>query len=71
MLISETREFIQTYGIDGLHFDDVQTWPQIFEADLDELERKDTDGSPAYDIEEIFYGVVVKPRTVSGYWATE
>jgi len=64
-------ELIQTYGIDGLHIDDAQTWPQIFEADYDELERRDPDGSRAFDIEETFYGNIIKPRCVSGYWATE
>ena len=43
----------------------------MFEADLEELERRDTDGAPAYEVEDIFFGNIVKPRSVTGYWATE
>lgn len=71
LIINETCEFIKTYNIDGIHIDDAQIWPHTFEADIEELERKDTDGTPAYEVEDIFFGKIIKPKTISGYWSTE
>ena len=71
LLIDEAVELCSKYRIDGLHLDDAQCWPNILEADIQELERKDTDGSPAYTPEDVFYGNIVAPRTFSGYWNTE
>jgi len=71
LLISEAIELITKYKIDGLHLDDAQCWPNILDANTTELERNDTDGTPAYTQDEIFYGKIVIPKTFSGYWCTE
>ena len=71
LLINEAIELISKYKIDGLHLDDAQCWPNLLEANISELERNDTDGTPAYTPEEIFYGKIVIPRTFTGYWMTE
>ena len=47
-LIEEVLKFASETGIDGIHLDNGQAWPQIFEPDIEELTRKDLDGEPAY-----------------------
>ena len=48
LLVDEVLGFATRSGIDGIHLDNGQAWPQIFEPDLEELTRVDADGSPAY-----------------------
>ena len=62
---------IEACEIDGIVLEDAQSWPQIFEVDTEELERKDTDGTNAYGLDDLFFGNIVKTKSVSGYWATE
>lgn len=37
LLIDEVLEFAKRHGIDGINLDNGQAWPQINEADLEEL----------------------------------
>jgi len=37
LLIDEVLEYSQKFGIDGIHLDNGQAWPQIMEPDLEEL----------------------------------
>lgn len=71
LLIEETEDLIKKYGVDGFHLDDIQSWPPMFEVDIEELERKEFDGENIYNIEDIFYGKIVLQRSFTGYWATE
>lgn len=48
LLVAEVISFAEKSGIDGIHLDNGQAWPQIFEPDIEELTREDADGSPAY-----------------------
>lgn len=71
LLIEETEDLVEKYGVDGFHLDDVQSWPPMFDVDIEELERKEFDGENIYTIEDIFYGKIVLQRSFTGYWATE
>ena len=42
-------------GVDGIHLDNGQAWPQIMEVDMEELLRIDVDGEPAYTAEQNFF----------------
>lgn len=44
LLIDEVLNFSKRHGISGINLDNGQAWPQINEADLDELMRLDVDG---------------------------
>ena len=68
MLITEVKELINKFDIDGLHLDNCHTWPQIMELDASEMYRMDNDGQPAYSPMEILNGEIVLPNTESGYW---
>ena len=59
MLIDEVLEFSEKFGVDGIHLDNGQAWPQILEADIEELSRNDVDGQPAYTAEDFMNGEVV------------
>ena len=37
LLIDEIIDYSTTFGIDGIHLDNGQAWPQIMEPDLEEL----------------------------------
>lgn len=43
LLIDEVVTYTQKYGIDGIHMDNGQAWPQIMEPDVEELSRLDVD----------------------------
>ena len=59
-----------TTGVDGIHLDNGQAWPQIMELDMDELLRVDVDGEPAYTAEDIMNGEIVIRNENYGYWNT-
>ena len=44
LLINEVLSFARKTGIEGIHLDNGQAWPQIMEPDLEELRRVDIDG---------------------------
>jgi len=68
MLIDEVMTFTGKHGIDGIHLDNGQAWPQIMEPDIDELSRIDVDGEPAYSAEDFMNGEVVIRNENYGYW---
>ena len=71
LLVQETMFFVEKYGIDGLNLDDSQGWPQLFEADLEEMSRNDTDDEQIYNLENRFYGDFIQKGKITGYWTTE
>jgi hypothetical protein len=68
LLIEEVLTFATNTGVDGIQLDNGQAWPQIFEPDLDELNRNDVDGLPAYSTEDMMNGEVVIRNENHGYW---
>ena len=68
LLIEEILSLANNYNIDGIHLDNGQSWPQIFELDDTELKRLDTDGKPCYTPKEILEGIIVKSNEISGFW---
>lgn len=70
LLVGEIVAFAEKYGIDGVHLDNGQAWPQIMEVDLEELQRIDIDGVPAYTPLDLMNGEIVKQNENFGYWNT-
>lgn len=70
LLISEVLNFSKTYGINGIHLDNGQAWPQYMEVDLEELMRLDVDGVPAYTPLDVLNGEIVIRNENHGYWNT-
>ena len=70
LLIDEVVEYTSKFGIDGIHLDNGQAWPQIMEPDLEELQRVDVDGDAAYSPEDLMNGEVVIRNENYGYWNT-
>lgn len=68
LLIEEVMTFATNTGVDGIQLDNGQAWPQIFEPDLDELNRNDVDGLPAYSTEDMMNGEVVIRNENHGFW---
>lgn len=73
LLIDDTLKLAEKYNIDGIHMDNCQTWPQIFETDFEEMLRIDSDGEFAYSSEEIVNGDIVYNNKAEdcGYWSSE
>ena len=71
LLINEIKSLIEKYGIDGVHLDNCQAWPQIMEIDAAEMYRIDIDGKPAYTNMEILNGEVVMQNEESGFYNTD
>lgn len=70
LFLKEIVHFVDKFGIDGVHLDNGQAWPQIMTLDTEEMHRQDCDGTPAYSDEDIFNGTVVLPDENSGYWGS-
>ena len=70
MLVDEVLEFVGKTGVDGIHLDNGQAWPQIMEVDLEELFRIDVDEEPAYTAEDVMNGEIVIRNENYGYWNT-
>ena len=70
LLINEVLSFARKTGIEGIHLDNGQAWPQILEPDLDELKRVDIDGCAAYTAAEVLAGEIVIRNENHGYWNT-
>jgi hypothetical protein len=70
-LINEIKSLIEKYGIDGVHLDNCQAWPQIMEIDAAEMYRIDIDGKPAYTNMDILNGEVVMQNEESGFYNTD
>lgn len=74
LLVEDTLKLAEKYNIDGLHLDNCQSWPQIFEIDFAEMLRFDSDGEFAYTSEEIVNGDIVynnKTSEDNGFWASD
>ena len=70
ILVDEVLQFTKKTGVNGIHLDNGQAWPQIMEPDLAELNRLDEDGEPAYTCEDLMNGEIVKRNENYGYWNT-
>lgn len=70
LLINEVITFAVKHGINGIHLDNGQAWPQIMEVDLEELMRLDVDGEPAYTPADVMNGEIVIRNENYGYWNT-
>jgi hypothetical protein len=70
LLIEEVLAFTKKHGINGIHLDNGQAWPQIMEVDLEELMRLDVDGQPAYTPMDVLNGEVVIRNENWGFWNT-
>lgn len=70
LLVEEAVSFAKRHGLDGIHLDNGQAWPQIMEIDKEELLRMDVDGEPAYSPEDLMNGEVVIRNENYGYWNT-
>lgn len=68
LLIDEVMSLVTKFGVDGIHLDNGQAWPQIMEPDLEELERHDLDGEPLYTPDDLMNGEVVIRNENFGYW---
>jgi starch synthase len=68
LLIDEVISYAQKFGVDGIHLDNGQAWPQIMEPDVEELTRIDVDGQPAYTAEDFMNGELVLRNENHGYW---
>lgn len=68
LLIDEVLNYTEKFGIDGIHMDNGQAWPQIMEPDVEELSRLDVDDQPAYSPEDFMNGEVVLRNENHGYW---
>jgi len=70
LLVEEVVSFSNRTGVDGIHLDNGQAWPQIMEVDMSELLREDVDGEPAYTAEDVMNGEIVVRNENYGYWNT-
>ena len=70
LLVDEVLEFSSKTGVNGIHLDNGQAWPQILEPDVEELMRMDVDGESAYTAEELMNGEIVIRNENHGYWNT-
>jgi hypothetical protein len=70
MLIDEVMTYVNKMDVDGIHLDNGQAWPQIMEPDIEELQRVDDDGVPAYSAEQFMAGDIVIRNENHGYWNT-
>ena len=71
ILIEDICAIAQRYNVDGVHLDNCQSWPQIFDIDHEEMFRLDSDGKMAYSDEEILNGEIVIRSEDCGYWTSD
>ena len=70
LLVDEVLQFSKKTGVNGIHLDNGQAWPQILEPDLEELNRIDEDDQPAYSATDLMNGEIVIRNENFGYWNT-
>ena len=70
LLVDEVIDFANRTGVNGIHLDNGQAWPQILEPDIEELIRLNVDGEPAYTAEDLMNGEIVVRNENHGYWYT-
>ena len=70
LLVSDTLELIKKYKINGVHLDNVQSWPNLYKVNHDEMLREDVDEdyTRRYTNYEILNGIIVQPNEECGYW---
>ena len=68
LLVSEIKNLIEKYDIDGIHIDNCQAWPNIMKLNFYEMFRIDLDGKRAYNNLEILDGEIIEPNIETGYW---
>lgn len=71
ILVEDICAIARKYNVDGVHLDNCQSWPQIFDIDHDEMFRLDADGQMAYSAEEILNGEIVCRSEDCGYWTSD
>lgn len=70
-LVDDVLSLLKKYNVDGIHLDNSQTWPNIYEINKEEMLRIDIDGTPAYTDEQILSGKIVLPNEEAGFWTTD
>ena len=71
LLISDISELCEKYNISGVHLNNAQTWPQIYQVDQKEMLREHMEDEELvrhYSNYEIINGKVVIPNQECGYW---
>ncbi len=71
LLVEDICAIAHKYNVDGVHLDNCQSWPQIFDINHDEMFRLDPDGKLAYTNEEILNGEIVIRSEDCGYWTSD
>lgn len=71
ILVEDILAIASKFNIDGVHLDNCQSWPQIFDIDHEEMFRLDPDGKQAYTAEEILNGEIVFRSEDCGYWTSD
>jgi glycogen synthase len=70
LLVDDILRVANTYGVNGVHLDNAQAWPQIMELDKEEMYRLDSDSEYHYTSIEIFEGHIVKRNENFAYWSS-
>lgn len=72
LMVEDMKVLSNVYDVDGLRLKNCQTWPPILTPDLDELQRRDADGTCHYSIMDRLCADVVVPfsEDACGYWGT-
>ena len=71
LFIAEIEKLINKYKISGINLVDCQTYPEIYEMDLKELTRINSNGTRVYSDLDYIHGEIVKPNKLSGFWNTD
>eukprot|EP00741_Cyanophora_paradoxa_P006843 tig00001052_g6618.t1 len=73
-LVAEILALSREYGVHGVRLERGHSWPQLFEANFEELMRMDPapqgGARPHYEPLEVLEACVVKPALAGGYWRT-
>ncbi len=56
LLLEDIVELVKENHVHGIHLDNGQGWPHIFQPNLQEMQRKDPDGEPAYSDLDLLNG---------------
>ena len=71
LLINDILELCEKYNISGIHLNNAQNWPPIYEVDLKEMLREHMEEDELirhYSNYEIINGNVIIPNQECGYW---
>ena len=71
LLINDILELCEKYNISGIHLNNAQNWPPIYEVDLKEMLREHMEENELirhYSNYEIINGNVIIPNQECGYW---